>query len=167
MCTYTNVAVDNLVEGLVSSGVKALRVGFGNNIRSSLLEHTLDHKLSMHPLQSTVLELTKKEEDLSANILDLKTRLKEISRMTLSGDMRLVGREKNMKKGLQKLGYERSVLKSKLYAMQQEMLRDVLADADVVNIGFVIRRQCSFHCQTLTNHDCRYAPPASRLPALR
>ena len=32
ICTYTNVAVDNLVEGLMKAGLKPLRVGFGGKV---------------------------------------------------------------------------------------------------------------------------------------
>ena len=40
----SNIAVDNLLEGLANAGVRALRVGRPESIRSDLLEHSLDMK---------------------------------------------------------------------------------------------------------------------------
>jgi bifunctional ADP-heptose synthase (sugar kinase/adenylyltransferase) len=132
VCTYTNVAVDNLVEGLVSSGVKALRVGFGGNVRSSLIEHTLDHKLETHPLQPALARLVKREEGLSARMMGLESQLVEVRRRELSGTKGLSKRGDNMQLSLLNMQNEQNVLKSRIYAMQQQMLRNVISEADVV-----------------------------------
>lgn len=118
----------------MSSGVKALRVGFGGNVRSSLLEHTLDHKLSIHPLQPTLLKLIKREEELSTRLVDLETRLKNVRDTESSGNARIGVRGDRMQKALLAMQGEHGALKSRKYAMQQEMLRDVISDADVVSI---------------------------------
>ncbi|RDB23511.1 Regulator of nonsense transcripts 1 [Hypsizygus marmoreus] len=132
VCTYTNVAVDNLVEGLVNSGVKALRVGFGGSVRSSLLEHTLDHKLSVHPLSPLLVKLVKSEEELVARIADLQSRLRDVREKVARGNASLSSRADKMQKALFAMGSEHGTLKSRKYALQQEMLRDVVADADVI-----------------------------------
>lgn len=132
VCTYTNVAVDNLVEGLVSSGVKALRVGFGGNVRSSLIEHTLDYKLETHPLQPTLARLVKREEELSARMIALESRLGEVRRKELNDTKGLTKRGDNMQLSLLSMQNQQHALKSRLYAMQQQMLRNVISDADVV-----------------------------------
>lgn len=132
VCTYTNVAVDNLVEGLISSGVKALRVGFVGNVRSSLTEHTLDHKLEIHPLQPSLVRLVKREEELSARMIDLKSRLGEVRRKEFNGTKGLTKRGDNMQLSLLIVQNEQHALKSRIYAMQQQMLRDVISDADVI-----------------------------------
>lgn len=131
VCTYTNVAVDNLVEGLVAAGVKPLRVGFGGNVRSSLLKHTLDHKLRAHPLHPNVAQIVKREEELCARIKDLQTRLADL-RKSSSTNARLSKRADNMQVALIQMEREHGALRSRIYAMQQEMLRDVVGDADVV-----------------------------------
>lgn len=134
VCTYTNVAVDNLVDGLVSSGVKALRVGFGGSVRGSVLGHTLDHKLSTHPLQHRLLELVKQEEALGARIADLEIRLREVHAKELEGNAKAISKGERMQKALLAMQREHSTLKSRKYAIQQEMLRDVISEADVVRL---------------------------------
>ena len=71
MCTYTNVAVDNLVEGLVSAGLKPLRIGSGERVKSSLDVYTLDHKISIHPLKPQIDNLAIKIKEEEANLIDL------------------------------------------------------------------------------------------------
>ena len=126
------MAVDNLVEGLVSSGVKALRVGFSGNVKSSVWEHTLDYKLETHPLQPTLARLVKREEDLSARMMDLESKLEEVRRRELNGIEGLTKRGDNMQLSLLKMQNEQHALKSRIYAMQQQMLRNIVSDADVV-----------------------------------
>ena len=76
VCTYTNVAVDNLVEGLVNVGLKPLRIGSMENSRSSLREHTLEYKFGQHPNKpdyDRVLEELKKNNEI---IMDTRRLLK-------------------------------------------------------------------------------------------
>ena len=42
ICTYTNVAVDNLVEGLAASGLKPLRIGFEGKVEEKLEQWTIE-----------------------------------------------------------------------------------------------------------------------------
>lgn len=134
MCTYTNVAVDNLVDGLASAGVKALRVGFGGSIRSSVLEHTLDYKLSIQPLQPLLLDLTKEEEGLGKRIADLEIRLRGVCDKASSGDAGAIAKAERMRKALLAMQGAHAGMRSRKYAMQQQMLREVIADADVVSL---------------------------------
>ena len=132
VCTYTNVAVDNLVEGLVASGVKALRVGFGGNVRSTLMEHTLDHKLETHSLQPALVRLVKREAELSARMNCLESRLGEIRRRELNCTKCINKQADNLQLSLLTMQNEQNALKSRIYAMQQQMLRNIVSDADVV-----------------------------------
>lgn len=155
------MAVDNLVEGLISSGVKALRVGFVGNVRSSLTEHTLDHKLEIHPLQPSLVRLVKREEELSARMIDLKSRLGEVRRKEFNGTKGLTKRGDNMQLSLLIVQNEQHALKSRIYAMQQQMLRDVISDADVVCEGSGAL-EVNLTCQALFY---RFAQHALRLRA--
>ncbi|KAG6856541.1 hypothetical protein H0H87_003360 [Tephrocybe sp. NHM501043] len=129
VCTYTNVAVDNLVEGLVQSGVKALRVGSGAAVRSSIAQYTLDHKLSEHPLTPELQRVQKEAEKLNREIEDLKQRLWDVQH---KAGQRAQQKAENMKRALLIKGANLGALKSKQYALRQHMLRDVLGDADVI-----------------------------------
>ncbi|GLB44126.1 putative P-loop containing nucleoside triphosphate hydrolase protein [Lyophyllum shimeji] len=130
VCTYTNVAVDNLVEGLIASGVKALRVGSGSNVRSSLIQHTLDHKLANHHLSPSLLGLIKGEDQLAAKVDDLRSRLGEVTKQKRS--TRAQQKAENMTRALLAMEANHAQLRSRKYAMRQEMLRDVVSAADVI-----------------------------------
>ena len=48
-CAHSNVATDNLLDGLVALGVRAVRLGRPANVRSSLWNHTVDSLLQQQP----------------------------------------------------------------------------------------------------------------------
>ncbi|PPQ98679.1 hypothetical protein CVT24_003306 [Panaeolus cyanescens] len=135
LCTYTNVAVDNLVEGLVKAGVKALRVGFSGNVKSSLIHTTLDYKLEQHALHPKLCssidkeaQLASQKKELSKSVLALDYKLSLQSRPRKDTLARLV----KMKEALVALENRHKKSKAKIYAIQQQMLREVVADADVI-----------------------------------
>lgn len=63
VCTYTNIAVDNLVEGLVKAGLQPLRIGSDGRVKESLLPFSLKGRLGDHPLHSTLLELQQRANE--------------------------------------------------------------------------------------------------------
>jgi len=128
VCTYTNIAVDNLVEGLALSGIKPLRVGFSGKVKSSLVEHTLDHKLEKHVLKPELDKLAKKEQGLQNRIESLKKKLEE-SRKCHSENPPSSERLQMMSITAER---EHEAVKARMYALHQQMLRDVVAKADVV-----------------------------------
>lgn len=159
VCTYTNVAVDNLVEGLAASGVKPLRVGSGGKVKKSLYPHTLESKLENHPLRLEFERLTQEGEKLKKKQGQLYKKIKELNKKVDSGDESNAAvtkaRQKLVKSETEGIVLERQegLLRSKLYAIRQEMLHDIVAQADVV---------CflpSFFAfpSTRSDVDCRYA----------
>lgn len=145
VCTYTNVAVDNLVEGLAKVGVNPLRVGSQGNIRPSLITHSLDYKMQMHHLYPTFGEVTKDIENLANEIRDLGARYTKFLRKTevLKGapTKRRMATTENMFKDLEMKKLRLKGIQRKKYAIEQKMLRDVVAEADVV------RYFSTFHLQ--------------------
>lgn len=136
MCTYTNVAVDNLVEGFVNAGLKPLRVGFGSRIRASLKEYSLDYLLSKHPLQPLCLETIALLEQLEDEINQLGSRLSEVVKKLEKGNINkaLQQRAENMYKAMAMKDRQQTQLKGKIYGLQQEMLHDIVKSADVVSV---------------------------------
>ncbi|KAG0707217.1 P-loop containing nucleoside triphosphate hydrolase protein [Suillus ampliporus] len=125
VCTYTNVAVDNLVEGFAAAGLKPLRVGFGGKIKSSLYEHTLDAKLEAHPLKPKADQLLKEQESAERKLGALEYRIVAAEK---SGSEKLG----NMRTAFAVLERQVLALKAKLYAIHQEMLNDIIAASDVI-----------------------------------
>ncbi|KAF8154087.1 P-loop containing nucleoside triphosphate hydrolase protein [Crassisporium funariophilum] len=135
VCTYTNVAVDNLVEGLATAGVKPLRIGFHGNVRESLLHHSLDYKLEHHTLHPQLVKLVKEETLLSPQIHELEKKHLELERKLLESSKpkkSMVERARNMKASHEAMQHRHINLKKKIYAIQQQMLREVIAEADVI-----------------------------------
>jgi hypothetical protein len=135
VCTYTNVAVDNLVEGLVRAGLNPLRVGLsGTAASSALAPYTLDHKLTLHPLYEMSVALQEECTALGAKISKIEKQCYPLkNRLGAEGlPANLRRRLVNMETELVKLQRMFKTVKSRLYAAKQAMLRDVVDDADVV-----------------------------------
>lgn len=76
VCTYTNVAVDNLVSGLDKSGLDVLRVGSVGRVNPELYHTTLDAKLERH--------------ESKVEIEGLKKSIKALKRKYVTAQMRVV-----------------------------------------------------------------------------
>lgn len=126
VCTYTNVAVDNLVEGFAAAGVKPLRVGFAAKIKSSLHEYTLEAKLEAHPLKPKVDQLVKEQENVERKLEGLESRIITAEK---SGSEKL----SSMRTAVTIAERQVLAVRAKLYALHQEMLNDIISAADVVS----------------------------------
>ena len=122
------------MEGLAKAGVKPLRVG--GSIPKSLIEHSLDYKLENHSLHSTLVRAVGDEEKLARQIPELEKKRKELSKKlweAANPSKSMTEREDNMRKGLIAMQNQRKNLQQKIYAIQQQMLREVVNAADVVS----------------------------------
>ncbi len=68
----SNVAVDNLLEGLLDLGVKALRIGRPVKVRENLRSATLDAVLEHHPMQEELAFLRDEQRELRKALPSLK-----------------------------------------------------------------------------------------------
>lgn len=134
MCTYTNVAVDNLVEGFGKANLKPLRVAFGARVKDNLQQYTLDHQLDGHPLRPLVEKITKEIDALKLETSDLSSKLRDLE--SLSEDSRTKYKKNAMKSRLVTVQRRISVSSGKRYGMQQIILRDIVSRADVVSCTF-------------------------------
>ncbi|KAH7911786.1 P-loop containing nucleoside triphosphate hydrolase protein [Hygrophoropsis aurantiaca] len=162
VCTYTNVAVDNLVEGFASSGIKPLRVGYGGKIKSSLYKHTLDYKLEQHPLKPRVDSLISDQERLEKRRSDLAEKIQNESKAP---------RLERMRTAFVSVERQAQVIKSKLYALHQEMLREITSEADVICTTCITSANVALHAQdfpvVFLDEASMSTEPASLIPLMR
>lgn len=124
VCTFTNVAVDNLVEGFAAKGLKPLRVSFSGKARASITEHTLDHKVNGHELKKPLDKIEADLARLLVGVADLKKTLRDVQPETAKYNKllsRVIAMERREK-----------ALSSKGYVMKQMMLKDIVDNADVI-----------------------------------
>ena len=97
----SNVAVDNLLEGLLESGVNAVRIGQPVKVRASLREATLDARLEHHPLQEDLAALRDEHDALKRGISGLRGKERGLAHKDLSMQRREMQRlEQQMVDGL-------------------------------------------------------------------
>jgi hypothetical protein len=128
VCTYTNVAVDNLVEGFAKAGLNPLRIGYGK-VRSSLLDHTLEAQMLKHPLAPKLKSVSEERESAERQYKALGV---DILRIKTSGTASQLKRLDAMEKNYHRLENRTEQLGAKEYGIHQEMLSDIVRKADVV-----------------------------------
>jgi len=150
VCTYTNVAVDNLVEGLVAAGLDPVRIGYGQ-IKSTLQEHSFEFKIEQHPLYPEYRVVSK-------NLDELEKELRKTSVAVLEHQKRRApSPELSRLKSYRDVVYVKlSRSNSKKQAIYQQMQTEVLTSADVV-------RSFTPYTSGELMDTLRYAPPASAL----
>ncbi|KAF9553856.1 P-loop containing nucleoside triphosphate hydrolase protein [Agrocybe pediades] len=135
VCTYTNVAVDNLVEGFGKAGVKPLRIGQNATSKQSSLQWSLDYKLQEHPLNPKLLKVAEEDEAVSAELKTLSKKYEALEiriRDTAAPRKSTLARAQNMRAAIFKMVAKKKILKKNIYGLQQLMLRDTVAAADVI-----------------------------------
>ena len=68
----SNVAVDNLLEGLLELGVRAVRLGQPVKVRENLREATMDAQMEIHELNRELVEEIERNEKLSRRIKGMR-----------------------------------------------------------------------------------------------
>ncbi len=79
----SNVAVDNMLEGLLSLGINAVRLGQPVKVRESLREATIDAKMQNHRLRRDLDVILELNEDLARRIPGMKGKDKGLAHRDL------------------------------------------------------------------------------------
>ena len=87
-CAESNVAVDNLLEGLVNIGVNAVRIGKPVKVRESLRNNTLDALIEQHPLQDEIEYIKQQNEDLRKDLNSLKGKDKGLAHRDIKNNFK-------------------------------------------------------------------------------
>ena len=104
----SNIAVDNLLEGLLTLGINAVRLGQPVKVRESLREATIDAKMENHRLRKDLDVILNLNEDLSRKIPGMKGKDKGLA-------------HRDLKKGWKDAR-----------KIEQQMKDDILDNADVI-----------------------------------
>lgn len=143
----SNVAVDNLLEGLLEIGIKAVRVGQPVKVRAGLRQASVKARVEEHPLQEEVRELIGLQESLARRIPSLK------------------GKERGLAHRDLKLGWK------DVRKLEDEMTNDVLDSAEVIcstciGIGHQMLQNRKF-TNILIDEATQAIEPATWVPIMR
>ncbi|KAL0070622.1 hypothetical protein AAF712_002463 [Marasmius tenuissimus] len=135
VCTYTNVAVDNLVEGLASAGLKPLRASSAGKVRPGLEEHTMEFKMEKHALYPEMKKLSERKRVQEKELDEVKEKLaelrvKEFARNLTEKDAK---RMKRIQEDVVKKERVFGAIQKRLFGIEQRVRREVLEEADVVS----------------------------------
>ncbi|KAH8977191.1 P-loop containing nucleoside triphosphate hydrolase protein [Lactarius hatsudake] len=125
ICTYTNMALDHVVEGLVGRGLKPLRVGIDGKVQPALREYSLEAYLDRHPRRSELERLVRDETNLQEKMRTLERNIDEAR----TNDK--LNRQANLRAILANVDRQFWGVRAKLYRLRQVMITDVLKQADV------------------------------------
>ena len=78
-CAESNVAVDNLLEGLLDLGVNAIRFGRPVKVREHLREATLDAQVAVHPKRDEIEFIREENAAIKAKLSDLRGKEKGLA----------------------------------------------------------------------------------------
>lgn len=133
VCTYTNVAVDNLVEGLAKAGLKPLRAASAGKTKASLAQWTLEYQIEQHPNYPKWKDLDSRAKKLVDEIKELRVKIRKFEgkpqNELTTKDLEIKNR---MLEGLAQKERSLGMIKKRSYALEQAMTRDILNNADVV-----------------------------------
>ena len=87
-CAESNVAVDNLLEGLLELGVRAVRFGRPVKVRENLREATLDAIVSKQPKQDEIAFIREETEGIRSRLHDLKGKDRGMAHKDISKNYR-------------------------------------------------------------------------------
>ncbi|KAI0728353.1 P-loop containing nucleoside triphosphate hydrolase protein [Irpex lacteus] len=139
-CTFTNGAVDNVIEGLVAASLRPLRVGTSSKIKEDLSEYILEEQIENHHYRSPTLKKFRDQamhtlaeiKKLNQLIRELKEKIDDAGGEGSAMYKRLRPRLENMEFEVAQLGRLESVQRGRAYKLYMEILEDVVKCADVV-----------------------------------
>jgi superfamily I DNA and/or RNA helicase len=88
----SNVAVDNLLEGLLDNGVNAIRIGRPVKVREGLREATLDAILKNHPAQEEIEFIRKENEAVKRSLSGLRGKDKGLAHKEVNNNYKEIRR---------------------------------------------------------------------------
>ena len=143
----SNVAVDNLLEGLLGLGVSAVRLGQPVKVRESLREATVDAHMESHPLRRDLEEHLELNEKLARRIPGMKGKEKGLAHRDLNRGWKEVRR------------------------IERQMRDDILAQAQVlcctcIGVGHQLLDGRKF-TRVLLDEATQATEPASLVPLVR
>ncbi|KAH9960270.1 AAA domain-containing protein [Russula dissimulans] len=125
VCTYTNMALDHIVDGLVRRGLKPLRVGLDAKVQPALKDYVLEAYLDKHPRRGDLERLVSEETRLQEKVRVLERNIEEAKARDQPN------RLASLRTIMGNVDRQLWVVKTKLFKLRQEMITDVLKQVDV------------------------------------
>lgn len=119
VCTYTNVAVDNLVEGIADAGMNPLRVGNEGGVRDGLEKWSMQAQMERHPRWPEVVKIMNE----IAQIRQIRDRLRREMGSAPSDQQ---------KESISRLGNKIHLLRESKAKLESAMRYMIFKSADVI-----------------------------------
>ena len=104
----SNVAVDNLLQGLLEKGVKAIRIGQPVKVRERLRESTLAAQIAQHSMNDDIDAIISENNQIKKNLNKLKGKEKGMAHRDMG---------KNWKE---------------IRLMEKQIIEEVISDAEII-----------------------------------
>ncbi|KAF8305833.1 P-loop containing nucleoside triphosphate hydrolase protein, partial [Clavulina sp. PMI_390] len=133
VCTYTNVAVDNLVESFSNCGLNPLRVGFAGRVPDHLHNYTLDAKIEAHSSKPVIDEIRAKLDNAERALERVEASLgRSGSRKLTTDTSEKVAKLTKKRCKSSNLEATLAQLRRQKWTRETEMLTEIVQTADVV-----------------------------------
>ncbi|KAI0341280.1 P-loop containing nucleoside triphosphate hydrolase protein [Trametopsis cervina] len=133
ICTYTNAAVDNLLEGLIaSSTIRPLRVGAAGQMKVSLSPYGLENQIAAHPRAADLEQIRKQIEALRLKKQVLKDAVMDYENTNAGKGERHKIVLDNMLRDAKEVDRRYRAARARDYAVYMQILTEVVHSADVV-----------------------------------
>ncbi|EJD05026.1 P-loop containing nucleoside triphosphate hydrolase protein [Fomitiporia mediterranea MF3/22] len=169
VCTFTNVAIDNLLEGFANGGLKPLRVGNEGSAKPELQEYMFDEQFDGHPKKAAELDpLIKEYEELDSRIRKLR---KDIKALEDEKPTNWIEKRENMKLDMDRKSYRSYILKARARLLRESIFYDICTKADVICTTSI--RSASYYLQTMDfpvvflDEASMSTEPASLIPLMK
>lgn len=167
VCTYTNVAVDNLVEGLARAGLRPLRFG-GSATAPALAQYTLRARREAHVLGPHLDKLLVALEKLNRELRSLRGQLAHLKELR---DPQSRAKRSGLRSEADRKVKAAQGLRGTVFKLERLLMQEIIEDSDVVCTTCISAGSAALHVAdfplVFLDEASMSTEPATLIPLMR